>query len=163
MLNWYAIYVRSRHEFVADSELRRKGIKTYLPSVKRLSQWRDRKKLIEFPLFPGYLFVQMGNSDYLAVLRAKGVVSLICSRAGIPIPVPDEEIDSLKLLIESGTEIDLYPQFDEGTRVLIRRGALRGASGVVVSREGQFIFAVNIHILGRSVGVKIYADDLEAA
>jgi len=163
MLNWYAIYVRSRHEFASNCELLKKGIKTYLPTIKRLSQWRDRKKLVEFPLFPGYLFVHICVSDYLNVLRTRGVVSLLSSEAGSPITVPEEEINSLKLLLDSGCGINIYPQFKEGTSVFIRKGALRGAAGVVVRKEGQFIFVVNIHILGRSVGVKIYAEDLEAA
>jgi transcriptional antiterminator NusG len=163
MLNWYAIYVRSRHEFASDYELRKKGITTYLPSIKRISQWKDRKKLVEYPLFPGYLFVLIGRCDSLKVLKTRGVVSLVSSEAGSPAVVPEEEITSLQALLASGEEINIYPEFKEGSLVFVKKGALKGANGVIVKKEGQFIFLVNIHILGRSVGVKIYADDLEAA
>ena len=56
---WYALYVKSRHEYVTQGELVQKGIDTFLPSVKKLRQWKDRKKSVDFPLFPGYLFVSM--------------------------------------------------------------------------------------------------------
>ena len=56
-MNWYALYVKSRHEFVVSDELHRKGVETFLPSVTKFNQWKDRKKQVETPLFPGYLFV----------------------------------------------------------------------------------------------------------
>lgn len=164
-LNWYALYVKSRHEFVAEGELRRKGIETYLPSVKRLRRWKDRKKFVDFPLFPGYLFVnvQQRPEEFLNVLRTRGVVTLVSSEPGYPTPIPSEEINSLMLLVESGKELDIYPHLKEGTRVRVRRGPLKSAEGILEKKEDQYIFLVNIEILGRSVGVKIYADDAEAA
>lgn len=57
--NWYAVYVKSRYEFVVSEELQRKGIETFLPSITKLNRWKDRKKLVEVPLFPSYLFVSI--------------------------------------------------------------------------------------------------------
>jgi len=164
-LNWYAIYVKSRHEFVTEGELRRKGIETYLPSVKRLSRWKDRKKFIDFPLFSGYLFVhvQQRPEEFLNVLRTRGVVTLLSSEPGYPTPVPSEEIGSLRLLVESGKELDIYPDLKEGTRVRVKKGPLKSAEGILKKKEDQYIFLVNIELMGRSVGVKIYADEVEAA
>ncbi|HOF14945.1 MAG TPA: transcription termination/antitermination NusG family protein, partial [Spirochaetota bacterium] len=73
--NWYAVYVRSRHEFMVEAALAHKSLQTFLPAVERLRQWKDRKKKIMFPLFPGYLFVQCnGDAEhFLAVLKTKGV------------------------------------------------------------------------------------------
>lgn len=75
MFHWFALYVKSRHEFVASSELKQKGIETFLPSVMKLNQWKDRKKLVEFPLFPGYLFVHVPPSpeEFLNVLKTKAL------------------------------------------------------------------------------------------
>ena len=162
--NWYALYVKSRHEFATQSELQRKGINTYLPSIKRISQWKDRRKKIDFPLFPGYLFVlvQPHPEAFLRVLKTRGSVTLLSSEPGQPTPVAADEIESLQLMIESGSDFDIHPRLQEGSRVKIMRGPLKGALGTIASKGDQYLFTVNINILGRSVSVKIYADDIEA-
>lgn len=163
--NWYALYVKSRHEFTVESELRRKEVNTFLPSVRISRQWKDRKKLIDFPLFPGYLFVSIyaRPEEYLNVLKTRGAVRLLSTKAGCPVQVSFEEIDSLRLIIESGQSVDIYPNLREGTPVRVIRGPLTGAAGLIVKKLDQYIFVVNVDILSRSVGVKIYADDIESA
>jgi transcription antitermination factor NusG len=164
-INWHAIYIKSKHEFVVYSELQRKGIEVFLPSVKKLQQWKDRKKLVEFPLFPGYIFVHTGhdNEIFLNVLKTRGVVSFVYSTRGNPSVVPDEEVEALKILLASGEELDVYPNLKEGERIRVKRGPLQGAEGVLTNKDNQYQFLVNISLLGRSVGVKLYADELEAA
>jgi transcription termination/antitermination protein NusG len=163
--NWYALYVKSRHEFTVESELRRKEVDTFLPSVKLSRQWKDRKKLVDFPLFPGYLFVWIHESpeDYMNVLRTRGAVRIVSSEAGRPTPVPSGEIDSLRLIVESGEAVDIYPHLREGTPVRVRRGPLAGAEGIITNKLDQYSLVVNVDLLGRSVGVKIHADDVESA
>lgn len=163
MFNWYAIYVRSRHEFVSHRELLKKGIASYLPTIKKLRRWKDRQKSLEFPLFPGYLFVHIPPrpDEYLNVLKTRGVVNMLHSEPGSPATLLEEEIATLKLMLESGAELSIYPQLKEGTKVSIKKGPLKGATGLVSKQEGQYMFVVNIHILGRSVAVRTYADDLE--
>ena len=164
-LNWYALYVKSRHEFFTRDELIKKGIDTFLPSVIKLRQWKDRRKHVECPFFPGYLFVCISPypEDFLKVLKTRGAVTFVSLEPGQPTPVQPEEISSLKILIESGEELDIYSHLKEGTKVRVRRGPLKGAEGVLKKREDRYIFNVNVDLLGRSVGVKIYADDIEAA
>lgn len=164
-IHWYAIYVRSRHESVAYGQLQHKGVESYLPVIKRIRQWKDRKKFVEFPLFPGYLFVRVNPrpSEFVNVLRARGVVSLVCGALGAPLPVPDLEIDSLRIMVENGSGLDIYPSLQEGLRVHVVRGPLAGTVGVIVGKEDGYLLAVNINILGRSIAVKILAEDVEAA
>lgn len=162
-MNWYAAYTKSRHEFVAQNELSKKDIETFLPVVRKIRTWKDRKKWIDFPLFPGYLFIRTIPSyeNFLDILKTRGIVTLLSSEAANPIPVPDEEINSLRLMLESGREIDIYPGLKEGSRVRIKRGPLTGAEGTLKVKDEQYMFLVNIEILGRSIGVKVYAEDLE--
>ena len=164
-LNWYALWVKSRHEFIARDELQKKGIETFLPSAMRQRQWSDRKKNVEFPVFPGYLFVYIEPraEEFQRVIKTRGTVNLISLDPGHPTPVAPEEIQSLRSVIQSGRAFDVYPQFQEGTRVRIRRGPLEGAEGILANKEEQRLFFVNIEILGRSVGLKICPDDLEQA
>ncbi|MFO0754219.1 MAG: UpxY family transcription antiterminator [Thermodesulfovibrionales bacterium] len=165
IMNWYALHVKSNHEFVAGGELARKGVDAYLPAVKTMRQWKDRRKLIEAPLFPGYLFVHLNPTpeEFHYVLKTRGVVAFIALNPGSPTPVETEEIESLRLLTASGEEIDLYPALTEGMKVRVKRGPLTGAEGVVVKRESRFLFVVTITLLGRSVAVRIYASDMETA
>ena len=164
-MNWYALYVKSNHEFVAHDELSRKRIESFLPTARTMRQWKDRRKWMDFPLFPGYLFVRLNPSseEFVNVLRTRGAIRLLCRQPGLPAPVATEEIVSLKLVIGSGELMDVYPHLKEGERVRVRRGPLQGAEGVLQQKENQYMFLVNIELLGRSIGVKMYADDLEEA
>jgi transcriptional antiterminator NusG len=162
-VEWFALYVKSRHEYVTSEELKKKEIDTFLPSVKRWRQWKDRKMLVDFPLFPGYLFVHVrpDSKNFISVLKTRGAVALISSQPGSPTPVADEEIDSLRVLIASGKDLDIYPHLKEGDRVRIKGGPLKGAEGVLLGKGNQYMFLVNINLLGRSVGLNVYADDIE--
>ena len=95
--DWYAVHVKSRHEFIAADDLARKGIETYLPTMNRLSQWKDRKKLIARPLFPGYVFVRVPRypGAFLEVLKTRGVVAFVSLEPATPAKISADEIDSL--------------------------------------------------------------------
>lgn len=164
-MNWYAAYLKSNHEFVARDELQKKRIETFLPTVRKVRQWKDRKKNVDFPIFPGYLFIHVRPSpeDFLSVLKTRGVITLVSASPGHPTPVIAEEITSLKLLMESGESVDIYPHLKEGDRVRVKKGPLKGAEGTLEKKNGQYTFSVNIELLGRSIGIKINADDLEQA
>ncbi len=163
--HWYALYVKSRHEFLTYNELMKKGIIAYLPYVKKLRQWKDRKKYVNFPLFPGYLFVHIEpvQKQFLSVVKTPGVVRLLSYRPGYPIAVSSDEINSLKIMLESGRKIDIFPHLKEGMQVRVRRGPLKGAVGTLLRKEEDYMIFVNIELLGRSVGVRIYSDDVESA
>jgi transcriptional antiterminator NusG len=160
---WFALYVKSRSDFVTERELNRKGIVTFLPRVKRPRQWKDRKKLVEFPLFPGYLFFQVvaRHEHFLPVVKTKGAVTILSRTPGFPTLVPNSEIESLKAVVANEEIIDIYPHLKEGMHVRVCRGLLTGAEGVLQSREDHYLLMVNIEILGRSVAVRIFAEDVE--
>lgn len=161
--NWFALRVRSRHEFVTRNELAKKGVETYLPAATKLRRWKDRKKQVDFPLFPGYLFVSVAPrpDEFLKALKTRGAVSFVCLEPGQPSPVSREEIQSLRIILQSEGEYDIYPEMKQGARVTVKSGPLKGAEGVIIGREERYIFVVNIEILGRSVGTRISAEDIE--
>jgi len=162
---WFALYVKPRHEFVVSAELRRKGIDTFLPSVTKLRRWKDRKKEVAFPLFPGYVFtsVRPHPDEFARVIKTRGTVSFVSLNPGNPAPVAPEEIDSLRIMLESGEKIDIYPDLKEGSPVRVNKGIFEGAEGLLEKKNDQFVFIVSIRLLGKSVGVQIHADDIEAA
>ena len=162
-LKWYAVHVRSRHEFQVHDRLKLKGVETFLPTVERLRRWKDRKKMVTFPLFPGYLFVHITRSpsDILNVLKVQGVVRLLSTRPGEPEPVPDDQIQSLMRLVESREELDPYPYLKEGQRVRIRRGPLAGVEGILVEKLDKHLLVLSVDVLRQGVAVKINAYDVE--
>ena len=74
---WYAIWTRSRHEQVVREQLQRKGLEAFLPTITKWSRWKDRKKQIDWPLFPGYCFARFSGADRLPVLKCTGVVNIV--------------------------------------------------------------------------------------
>jgi transcriptional antiterminator NusG len=66
--NWFALWTRSRHEQVVREQLEQKHIEAFLPTVTRWSRWKDRKKKIDWPLFPGYCFARFNPRERLPVL-----------------------------------------------------------------------------------------------
>lgn len=161
--HWYAVYVRSRHEFKVRQLLERFGIENYLPAVERLRRWKDRKKIVTFPLFPGYLFVRVADRKdaFLSVLKLPGVVSLLSSRPGPPDIVPDDQVEHLKKLVAGGKDVELYPYLKEGRRVRIRWGPLAGIEGILTERRGQHMLVLAIDILQQGASVRIDAADVE--
>ncbi|MCX7723869.1 MAG: UpxY family transcription antiterminator [Thermodesulfovibrio sp.] len=162
-VNWYCIYVKSRHEFKVFERLTKAGIEAFLPAVERLRRWKDRKKLVKFPLFPGYLFVCMEKSYelMLRVLKTPGVVSFIKNPNGEPEPVPEDQIVPLKKAIENNKEVDPYPYLKEGQEIKIKRGPLAGVKGILKKKEKQHYLIVSIHILQRSVSIRLDASEVE--
>jgi transcription antitermination factor NusG len=160
---WYAVHVKSRHEFKVVERLKKSGIETFLPAVERLSRWKDRKKLINFPLFPGYIFVHMSKiyEAMLTVLKTQGVVRFLGIVPGEPEVVSEDQIVSLKKLVESKESLDPYPYLKEGQRVRIKRGPLAGVEGVLAEREGQHLLVLSVDILRQGVSLKIDALDVE--
>ncbi len=162
-LFWYAAYVRSRHEFRVHEYLASARIETFLPAITRLSRWKDRKKLVTFPLFPGYLFVHICSRKdaFLPVLKTPGVVKFLSSRPGPPEPVPESQIASLKNLVAAGKDIEPYPYLQEGRRVRIKWGPLAGVEGILVEKRGQHMLVLSIDILRQGASVRIDAADVE--
>ena len=76
-LHWYALRTKSRHEKLVRDQLDKQGIEPLLPTVKRLSQWKDRKKEIEVPLFAGYCFVRFSHQEKAPVQKTIGVVEIV--------------------------------------------------------------------------------------
>jgi len=162
-LEWYAIHVRSRHEFQIFDRLKLKGIEAFLPTVEKLRKWKDRKKLVTFPLFPGYLFVRTTKDarDMLEVLKIKGVVNMICTLPGEPARIPDEQITALKTLVENGEDLDPYPYLTEGQNVRIIKGPMAGIEGILVEKLDKHLLVLSVDVLQQGVALTISAAEVE--
>ena len=123
---WFAVWTRSRHEQVVRDQLERKHFDAFLPTITRWSRWKDRKKKIDWPLFPGYCFVRFDPADTLPILKCTGVVNIV-SFEGKPAPIPDYELESIRVLVGSDLQFDPCPMIHEGmmVEVVLRAAAWR--------------------------------------
>jgi len=158
-LHWYALRTRSRHEKIVRDQLAIQGIEQLLPTVKRLSQWKDRKKEIEVPLFSGYCFVRLASEQKLTVLKTIGVVDIV-GASHCPEPVPDEEIVALKTLMTSVLVYDAHPYLHEGMRVEVVRGPLQGVHGILLRKEKRHRLVLGIRLIQQAAVVEIEVSDV---
>jgi transcription antitermination factor NusG len=137
-----------------------KSVETFLPTVTRISHWKDRRKQIEWPMFPGYCFARFDDADLLTVLTCDGVVTVL-STAGKLVPVADPEIEALQRLVRCGLSYDVCQEIPVGRRVRVVSGPLAGVTGRFVrhGQHEQLILAVEV--LGSAARVQVSAWDVE--
>jgi transcriptional antiterminator NusG len=152
--HWFAVRVRSNQERTAIAHLHERGYEQFAPSYKSERRWSDRKKEIEQYLFPGYIFCRFDPGDRLSVLTAPGVVDLV-GFGRIPEPIPDQEIERVRRMVESGLLVTPYPFLNVGQAVLIERGPLTGLEGILVEMKGRLRLVVSINLLQRSVSAEV--------
>jgi transcription antitermination factor NusG len=151
---WFALYTRSRHEKIAERELRKKGLETFLPLRKVERQWSDRKKTIEDPLFKGYLFVRAPLAERWTVLNSVGVVRFV-GRPSEPIEVPEKELWAIRKFVEEEIPVDPFPYLKAGERVYVRSGPFKGAEGFIVRKDRHCRLVVSLDMLMQSVSIQI--------
>jgi transcription termination/antitermination protein NusG len=157
---WFAIWTRSRHEQVVREQLEQKRIEAFLPTVARWSRWKDRKKKIDWPLFPGYCFARFDSAESLAVLKCSGVVNIV-SVEGKPAPIPQIELDSIRLLVGSDLQYDPCPMIREGMMVEVVHGPLRGVVGRLLRKDApKARLVLSVDLIGQAVSVEVDAADV---
>src|SRR5690242_20771703 len=88
---WYAVYTCANHEKRVADQFAGRGVEHFLPQYESARLWKDRKVLLQLPLFPGYLFVHLAAQEQLKVLQVPGVVRLVGFNAK-PSAVPEEDV-----------------------------------------------------------------------
>jgi len=161
-VHWYAVQTRSRHERVVAAQLQDHGLSTFLPMITRIQRWSDRRKLVEFPLFSGYLFVHAAVSPQIRaiVLFARGVAGFVAMR-GEPLPIPDEQIDNVKEFLARNIRCAAHPFLKVGQRVRIRGGSLEGLEGIMVTHSGDKKLVISVDTIERSFSICIDGYDVE--
>jgi len=148
--NWYGLQTRPRHEKIVAERLKERGVTTFLPLVTEVHRWSDRKKSVQMPLFSCYVFARFvpNRSDRLRVLRVDGVFGLVGAR-GEGAPIPDQQIDAVRSLVDGQLPCSSHPFLKIGQRVRIRSGALDGLEGILVSRNGDRTLVISVDAIQR--------------
>jgi transcription antitermination factor NusG len=159
---WFAIWTRSRHEKLVRDQLEKKSdVDVFLPTIGKWSRWKDRKKKIDWPLFPGYVFARFVADERVGILKVDGVVQII-SNNGMLSAIPDEEIDSIRTLVESELAYDPVPLIKEGDMVKVTSGPLKGVVGRLITKKGaQARLVLSVDLIGQAVSVEVDAADVK--
>jgi transcription antitermination factor NusG len=159
--HWHAVHTRSRHEKLVDELLVERSVESFLPLKRVHSQWKDRKKWVEKPLFPGYLFVRIHTEEIPVVRGTRGVARLLGPEPLKPSIVPDDEIENIRRLVTSQVPLDPYPYLKPGQTVCITRGALRGVEGTIIQKKNRYLLVVSVNLLGRSVAAEVSGEAVQ--
>ena len=157
---WYALHVRTRFEKVVARNLQSKGFEEFLPLYHRTSNWSDRKKVIELPLFPGYVFCRFNSQNRLPVLTIPGVNAIVGIGKTL-MPVEERELNDIRALLDSNSSFEPCPFLQIGQRVSVEYGPLAGTQGIVTMVKNQCRLVISVNLLQRSVAVEIDRDCLK--
>jgi transcription antitermination factor NusG len=153
---WGALHTRYQHERKVEAILNAKGFETLLPSYHTLRQWKDRKRTISEPLFPGYLFIAGVNDRRLEVMSTPGVCAIVCV-AGRPATIPADEIEAIRKCVSDPGKVEPHPYLKGGDSVRVQSGPLSGVEGILVRKKDSCRLVVSVEILGRAAAVEIDA------
>ncbi len=153
---WYAIHTRSRHEKLVARQFLEKQIEAFLPLCTEVHRWKDRYKKVEVPLFSGYVFAQFasGSLRRQAVLKTTGVIRIV-GFGQRDEPVPDEQIDALRRVLESDALLQKHRYLRVGQRVKVISGALAGVEGILKRIKGNARLVIAVEPIRQAVAVEL--------
>jgi len=158
--HWYATYTRSRHEKRIAEQLEQRSVECFLPVYETTRQWKNGRFKVQFPLFPGYVFVHIPLKERLRVLEVPGVVRLVGFH-GTPTPLPQSDIEIMRDALRKGVEAEPHPYLKVGAKVRIRSGPLAGLQGILLRRKGKPRVVVSVDLIMRSIAIDIEATEIE--
>jgi transcription antitermination factor NusG len=158
---WYGIHTHSNQEKIVAAVLADRGYKPFLPVYRTRRCWSDRIVNAEVPFFPGYVFCRFDYSLRSPITTINGVASIV-GFGNQPSPIPDEEIDAVRAIVDSGLAADPAPLLREGQRIRVTHGPLKSVEGSLVRKKSSWCLVVAIEILQRCVSVEIDPAYVEA-
>jgi transcription antitermination factor NusG len=156
---WLVLRTRSHQENVVETDLRRRRINAYLPRRSVLRKWKDRKKIVRVPLFPGYVFVQPRVDQFDNIRCIRGSCGLIFV-GDKPAAVPGKDLEAITCLVDSGALLAVNPQLIPGRRVAVIAGPFAGIQGDLVRIKNGDRLVINAPLLSSSVSVEVDAENV---
>lgn len=156
---WYAAYTSARHEKQVAVELKARAVEHFLPLQSSVHRWKDRRVRLDLPLFPGYVFVRLALVNRLRVLQIPSVVRLV-GFGGKPVPLPDKQMEILRIGLAERLNVKPHPFLAVGRRVRIVCGPLAGLEGVLRQRKGTFRFVLSVKLIRCSLAVDVAVADV---
>lgn len=161
---WFVAYVKSCQEYKTAEALAVRGYQYYLPVIKELRQWSDRKKVVNRLVLPHMIFVWCRPSERVRTLAEIRTISAYMVSRGphTPVVVPEDQMKAFRSMVDNGgrevrvTDEELAP----GDRVRVVSGPLSGLECELVSVSGRRCLAVRMGLLGAAT-MELASDTLE--
>lgn len=158
--SWFALYTCANHEKRVAAQLEVYCVEHFLPLYRSRRNWKDRRVILDLPLFPGYVFARFEWPERVRVLQARGVVRLVGSN-GQPCPLAEPEIETLRAATTGALRFEPHPYLTAGMRVRILHGPLAGMTGILARKKNSCRVVLSVDLIARSVAVEVDAADIE--
>lgn len=131
MTKWYVLYIKPKAEKKVALRLERLGFESFCPLITETHQWSDRKKKVEIPMFPSYVFVRLQEKDRNKVFEVSGVVRYLYW-LGRPATIQNTEIETIRGWLQRENEVSISVEnLTTGDRVTILSGALKNEEAII--------------------------------
>lgn len=157
---WYAAYTCANHEKRIAEQLHIRGVEFFLPLYDTVRRWKDRRVRLQFPLFPGYIFVHMPWGHQLRIVQVPGVVRLV-GFGSVPSPLPDEQVETLRNALALKVGTTPHPYLTVGRHVRITSGSLAGMTGILLRNKNSYRVVLSLELIRRSMAVEVDVADIE--
>lgn len=165
-LRWHVLWTRSNFEKPVCEQLSAKGYEVFLPMMNQWVRGGGKRRITRVPMFKGYLFIHhtIDKESYINICKTNGLVSILGPHWDRLAAVPDQEIETIKVAVQSQMPSMPYPYLEKGDRVRIKRGSLASAEGVLVeSDETTGLLVISVNLLRRSIAVQVDCADVVPA
>lgn len=157
---WYVLKVKSQHELKVLEYCRSLAIESYLPMRKSLRVWSDRKKWLNLPMFPGYLFIYASCREFFRALSYSSIYDYV-RFDGIAATLTESQIDSIRVI--EGCDLESVENAHCLTcndRVRIIAGPLKGIEGIIVMKDNRTYFTLDLQGIEQSFRIRISHKEL---
>src|ERR1700739_817546 len=146
--------VRSGCELRSALGLKERGYESFVPVFEQKRRWSDRVKIVQVPLFTGYVFLRFSRESTHPVIATPGVLRLL-GTAAAPTPIEDSEIAALQLATRSGLECGPCAFLEVGQEVEVRQGPLASIRGKIVRFRNKQRLILSVNLIKKSVFVEV--------
>jgi transcription antitermination factor NusG len=160
--NWYILKTKSNCEKKVFQNLSEEGYDAYLPTYTTLRVWSDRKKKVEIPLLPSYVFIQCVPAELISAAQTKGVAWIVRDLNLYAI-VKDYEIENLRIFLSETHEAlqESLDDFQEGQAVHVTHGPFKGLKGIALQSQSDYRVKIEISALATNFTVNVPKNQLQ--
>lgn len=151
-MEWFALYTKPRNEKKVAENLAALGIEVYCPLVTTIKQWSDRKKKVESPLIPSYVFVKIEEANRKDVFQVAGVVQYVFW-LGKPAKIKPHEIEALKTQLAAPVVKVAIETWTSNTEIQINEGPFKNQTAIV-----DKVSTNKVTLILKSLGIRLVLD-----
>lgn len=158
-MNWYVAFTKTRFENRVTKQLSLNGIDSFFPLTTEIRQWSDRKKKIQVPLFPNYVFLRTVRDKVYELSRIDGLVKLLSDDKKNPLIVDENEIFTIKSALAKKPEVT-SADIEIGDFVEVIDGPMTGVRGLYSEKNGSHKITIHLTSIDKFIRVKIDTQDV---